>query len=301
MARSCLQMNWGTALHSDSKTIGLLAIAATCGIACAKDAAAAQLQLSTGVEYSSGNYGETTSTTAIVVPFSAKVSFGSLALRASVPYLNLRGPTNVAPVIDGGGGDRSSNSGSGSSGSSGSGSGGGGSSDDTFAADRDVRGLGDASLSATWSFNRIASTALYVDVTGRARLPTGDESVGLGNGATDFVAQSEIGWDGRKGGVFLSAGRRFLEDTPTAARVDGWQASAGYWRSIGKISVFGVQGNWRKASIAAAADPQSVDMFLTRRLSTGWKFEVSGSVGLSDASPDYAVGLNFIWRTTNRR
>jgi hypothetical protein len=291
-------MNWGTALHSDSRKIGLLAFAAIYGMACAPAVAAATLQLSTGIEYSSGNYGETTSTTALVVPFSAKVSFGSLALRASVPYLNLRGPANVAPIIegdDGGGGS------SGSGSNSGSGSSGSGSSDDTFAANRDVRGMGDASLSATWSFNRIASTALYVDVTGRMRLPTGDQSVGLGNGATDFVAQTEIGWDGRKGGIFISGGRRFLEDTPTVARVDGWQASAGYWRNIGKISVFGVQGNWRKASIAGAPDPQSVDMFLTRRLSTGWKLEVSGSAGLSNASPDYAAGLNFIWRASNRR
>jgi hypothetical protein len=287
-------------LPMNRRMIGLFALASACSTGLAP-AAAAQLQLSTGIEYSDGNYGELTSTKAMVVPFSVKVSFGSLALRASVPYVMVRGPADVAPVIDDGGGDRSSNSGSGSGGgSSGSGTSGDSSDDDIFAADRDVHGLGDTSLSATWSFNRIAATALYVDITWRVRLPTGDQALGLGNGATDFVAQSEIGWDGGKGGVFISGGRRFLEAT-TAARVDGWQASAGYWRNIGKISVFGVQGTWRDAAIATAPDPRSVDLFLTRRLSTGWKFEVSGSAGLSDASPDYAVGLNFIWRSTSRR
>ena len=140
-----------------------------------------------------------------------------------------------------------------------------------------------------------------LDLTGRVRLPTGDEAKGIGNGTTDYVAQGEIGWDGRRGGVYVSGGRRFLEATATAARVDGWQASAGFWRNIGRRSVFGAQASWRDAAVAGDTEPRSVDLYLTRRLSTGWKMEVSGSAGLSEASPDYAAGLNFIWRTTSRR
>jgi hypothetical protein len=284
------------------KQVEIMMLAAGAALGGAPSVSAAQLQLATGIEYSNGDYGELSPTEAIVVPFSAKLTFGKLALRASIPYVIVRGPANIAPVIDDSGGTRSSNSGSGSSGgSSGSGSGGGSSDDNDFATDRDARGFGDASLAATWSFNRIAATSLYVDLTSRVRLHTGDTATGLGNGATDYVVQSEVGWDGRKGGVFVSGGRRFLGTTATAARVDGWQASAGYWRNIGKISVFGAQGTWRDASVAGATDPRSIDLFLTRRLSTGWKFEVSGSVGLSNASPDYAAGLNFIWRSANRR
>src|SRR5690349_21894038 len=89
---------------------------------------AAQLQLSTGAEYSSGDYGELTTTKALVVPFSARVSLGSFSLRASVPWLSVRGPADIAPVVDDNGGDRGSNSGSGSSGSSGSGTSGSGTS-----------------------------------------------------------------------------------------------------------------------------------------------------------------------------
>ena len=238
------------------------------------------------------------------------MSVGRFSLRASVPYLGVRGPADIAPIIDdsGGGGSNSGSgsSGSGSSGSSGSGSSGSGSddgggssggSDDDFPDNRDVHGFGDATISATWAFVDLWNTRLYVDVTGRVRIPTGDSAQGLGTGTTDYAALAELGWDGRKGGVFVSGGRRLLESTATVVRQDGWQASAGYWRNIGKRSVFGMQANWRTATLPGGVEPRSVDAFLTRALSTGWKLEVSGSAGLSDASPDYVAGLRFIWRS----
>lgn len=279
---------------------------------------AAQLQLSTGVEYSRGDYGELTSTDALVVPFSARVSIGSFSLRASVPWLAVRGPADIAPVVDDDGGDRGSNSGSGhggggssgsgsGSGGSGSGSGGGngsgggeGSDDDDFADDREVRGLGDVTLSAAWSFKDIGGSRLYVDVTGRVRLPTGDEARGLGRGTTDYATLMETGWDGRRGGVFVLGGRQYLESTATVARRDVWQGSAGGWVNVGKASIVGVQGNWREAATVAGVEPRSVDVFVNLGLSAGWRVDLSGSAGLSKASPDYAVGLGVTWRSARR-
>jgi len=169
-----------------------------------------------------------------------------------------------------------------------------------FPANRDVRGFGDATISASWSFADLWKTRLYLDVTGRVRIPTGDTASGLGTGTTDYAALAELGWDGNKGGVFVSGGRRLLEFTATVARQDGWQASAGYWRNIGKRSVFGMQGNWRTASLAGGVDPRSIDAFLTCSLSTGWKMEVSGSAGLSKSTPDLVAGLRFIWKSGRR-
>jgi hypothetical protein len=271
----------------------------------ATQTSAAQLQVSTGAEFSSGKYGETVVTQALVLPLSVRLQTGPLSLRVSVPWIRLQGPADITPVIDDSGGSRSSSSGSGS-GTDDSGDDDEGSGDDegggggVTPADRDIQGLGDTSASATWSFTDIASTPLYVDLSARVRLPTGSRAKGLGNGTTDYAALTEIGWDGVRGGVFISGGRRMLESRAGVARVDGWQASAGYWRNIGTRSVFGMQGNWRDASIAGTPDLKSVDAYLTRGLSTGWKLEVSGSAGLSDANPDYVFGLSFIWRTGQR-
>ena len=45
------------------------------------------------------------------------------------------------------------------------------------------------------------------------------------------------------------------------------------------------------ATLAGGVDPRSIDAYLTRSLSTGWKLEVSGSAGLSKSAPDYVAGL----------
>jgi hypothetical protein len=280
---------------------------------------AARLQLTTGVDYSNGEYGQSVATHTFVVPFAARVTFGNVSVRAAVPYIRVRGPADVSPAIEDSGGARSSNSGSGSSGggsesrdSSGSGRSGSGSessgsgsstsgSTTLFSSDRSESGLGDATLAVAYSFNDIASTRLYIDITGRAVLPTGDDLKGLGNGTSDYAALTEIGWDGRGGGIYVGGGRRFLEANAGVDRLDGWQLSAGFWRNTGRITVVGMQYNWRDASTLGGIDPSSIDAYLTRRLSTGWKIEVSVGAGLSDADADYAAGLNFTWRSTDRR
>lgn len=274
---------------------------------------AAQLQLATGFDFSSGDYGDDTATRGIVVPLSARLAVGSLSLRASLPYLMVKGPADIAPVIDdSGGGSRggsgdgsgSNSSGSNSSGSSSGGSGSSGSGDDDitdFPVDRDERGFGDATLAATWSFADIGGSRLYLDVTARARLPTGSVARGLGRGTHDYAALGELGWSGRTGGVFVIGGRHMLgQGESTTPRQDGWQANAGWWRNVGRRSHFGMQANWRSATTATGTDPRSVDLFISRGLSRGFRLDISSSFGLSRASPDYAAGLGVSWRIGQR-
>jgi hypothetical protein len=163
-----------------------------------------------------------------------------------------------------------------------------------------VSGIGDASIALTYSLDTIGDSPAYVDFTGRVRLPTGDEDKGLGVGATDYVAMTELGWDGDPGGVFVSAGRRFLGDVEGFERVDGWQASAGGWVNISDSAVIGAYYDWRNASVRDGEDPSSVEAYVSWRLNEAWKIELNGGVGLSDASADYSAGLTLIWRSTNR-
>jgi hypothetical protein len=300
---------------------------------------AAQLQFSTGVEFSSGDYGQGVRTETFTVPFAARLSFGHFSLRASIPYVRVRGPADVTVVIEDSGGSRGSSgdSGSGDSGSGDSGSGDSGSGDSgggdsgssgssgsgssgsgsggtasggttttevlTFAADRDEQGFGDASFALAYSFVDIGSTPLYLDLTARVRVPTGKQSVGLGSGTTDYAMLSEFGWDGRSGGVYVGGGRRFLGNSSaaTTVRADGWQADAGFWRRMGPLSLVGLQVNWRDAAVAGAPAPKSVDFYLLRRLSRGWKMELSAAAGLSSVNAAYVAGLNFIWRPLLQR
>ena len=262
-----------------------------------------QLTLSTGAQVSDGDYGDTASTHALVVPFSARVTFGSWSVQASVPYVTVRGPANLGELLDDGGG-RGSNSGSGSSGSDSSGSGSG---DDggeggsappppVFPDNRSVSGIGDASLAATWSLDSPGGSPVYLDVTGRVRFPSGSERDGLGVGATDYFALTEIGYAARRGGVFVSGGRRFLGDTATLRRVDGWQTGAGVWVAAGPHVSIGVNYDWRDASLAGGTAPRFIESYLAWRLNDVWKIEINGGVGLSNASADVAAGISVSWR-----
>lgn len=276
-------------------------------------AADTRVQVSSGVQYSDGKYGETTSTSAVVVPFSLRATFGAWSLRASVPYVQVDGPADVSEIIDDSSG-RGSSSGSGSSGSgSGSGSGdssrgrggrddvGGDDEDAIGSASRSVSGLGDASIALTYSLDAIGDSPAYLDFTGRVRLPTGDEGKGLGVGATDYFALTELGWDGDAGGVFVSTGRRFLGDSDEFERVDGWQAAAGGWIYVSDAAVVGAYYDWRDSSFRGGEDPSSVEAYVSWRLNETWKVELSGGVGLSDSSADYTAGLMVFWRASAAR
>ncbi|HEY7641105.1 MAG TPA: hypothetical protein VH814_15365 [Steroidobacteraceae bacterium] len=286
----------------------IVAVLAQCSAAYAADT---RVQASSGVQYSDGKYGDTTSTSAIVVPFSVRATFGSWSIRASVPFVSVDGPADVSEIIDDSSG-RGSSSGSGSSGSgsgsgsSGSGSGGGddgsgsGGGDTIGSSARSVSGIGDASLALTYSIDSLGDSPAYVDFTGRVRFPTGDEDKGLGVGATDYIALTELGWDGEPGGVFVSAGRRFLGDVDAFDRVDGWQASAGGWVNVSDSAVIGAYYDWRDSSVSGGEDPSSVEAYVSWRVNDAWKIELNGGVGLADSSADYTAGLTLIWRNAKR-
>lgn len=269
------------------------ALMASAGAAHAKTG----LQLSTGINYSSGKFGGTMDTTVVVVPLSAKVTIGNWAFRGSIPLVSVDGPADVAVVLDDSGGGR---------GSSGPGGSGRDHPEDDGATSTVTRmnresGMGDASLSATYSFNEIAGTPIYSDVTGRVRLPTGDDDKGLGAGATDYGASAEVGAELGKGGVYVLGGRRFLGSVNGVQREDGWQAGAGFWIDATDKTSFGAGYDWRESATALGDDPSEVSAYMTYQVTEKWRVGLNASAGLNDASPDFGVGLSLVWRAQERR
>lgn len=93
-------------------------------------------RVSTGVNYSEGDYGDVADTRVVSVPVSVRYKRGGFSLRVSVPYVTIEGPGSLLDTPQGrdpgfGGGSGGSDSGgSDDGGSSGSGGSGGGGSDD---------------------------------------------------------------------------------------------------------------------------------------------------------------------------
>ena len=279
------------------------ALAALAALAGAPAHAADSLSFSTGADYASGDYGGTTRTEVLVVPISARLRWNEWSMRVTVPYVTVRGPADVIIIVDDNGG---SSGGSGGSSSSGSGRGrdDGGVDDgdddrggnDSFSNNRSVSGIGDATLSVVRSFNAIAGTPVYVDVSGRVKFATGSETKGLGVGATDYTAGTEVGYSGKVGGVYATAGRRFLGSTATLQRQDGWQWSAGGWVNLGESVEAGLVYSWRETAVATGIDAKNVEANLGVLLGGGWQAGLFGGAGLSKGSPDYSGGVSLSWQ-----
>jgi hypothetical protein len=258
-----------------------------------------KVDLSTGISYSSGKYGDITSTDVLVVPLSAKIRTGQWTFKVSVPFLRIDGPAGATVVLD--------DSGGGSGGGGNSGPGGGpdtpednGSSGGAAGTGRNENGIGDTSLSATYSFEEIGGSSIYIDVSGRVRLPTGSEDKGLGIGATDYGLSTEIGVDKNGGGGYLSVGRRFLGSVTGLQREDGWQAGVGGWFNATERTSLGAGYDWRESSTTTGTDPAEVYAYVSVKMSDAWRINVNASAGLNDASADYGAGVTLTWRATGR-
>jgi hypothetical protein len=252
-----------------------------------------RVELSTGTEYSSGDFGDNSKTTVWYTPFSAKLTAGDWSFRATVPYLSITAPANTIVFLDD---DPSGGLNPGAGTNRGSPVPG-----RQSVPNRTVNGIGDAPLSVTYSFDDIAGSPVYVDAMARVRLPTGDKDNGTGVGATDYALQSEAGIDTAAGGAYVTGGRRVLGSVPGLQRVDGWQAGVGASVNLGRATVLGAYYDWRDASERQLAQPREVGAYLSVRLTRAWKIRLDVSTSLEDGGPNYTLGMMIYWRTVARR
>lgn len=257
-------------------------LAAPCLMLAGAASADTRVSFASGVDYSSGDYGDPTDTEVVSVPLSARVTTANWSFRLSIPYLSITGPADVADTVEGGG-----------DGGDGTGAGG------TIVRTGTERGFGDTTIAATRSFRHLggADSNLYIDVTGRVRLPSGDDEKGLGVGTTDYGLVGELGNSGSAGGAYVSAGRRFLGDRTGSTRQDGWQAGAGGWLRAGEKTRVGAFYSWREASVAGNEDPSEIGAYVSHRMNDALRVSLNASGGLSEASPNYSAGVRFTWRS----
>lgn len=229
-------------------------------------ALADRLSFSGGAEYSVGDYGDPEDTTVWYEYVSARYSMSPWAFKVTLPFLQIDGPATVTDdgEVEGGG------------------------------ATRMVSGIGDVSLSSTYTFSW-KPEKLYLDLTGRVRLPTGDEDRGLGSGEVDYalIATLDKSFDGF--GVNVKGGRRFLGDTAGRNRQDGWLAGIGFSADLDKETEIGTSLDWREAAFDTSSDPADVDVYIRHNLTKDLRVNVYALAGLSDGSPNFGTGFSLTW------
>ena len=235
------------------------------------------LEFTTAVDYSSGDYGTGNDTDILYVPFSVKYRVDPWAFGLSLPYIQITGNGDVVggsgtPIVVGSGG----------------GGGGGGGARTTNS------GLGDVLASVAYSV--YPGSNWVVDLIGEIKIPTADETEGLGTGKFDYAVSTDIATTVGRWSPFATLGYRFLGNTGAAGLNNTAFASVGGTFELGKTWSAGAALDYSQASSDAGADSIEFSPFLTWTVTGRLGLNLYAVLGLSDGSPDTGGGLQLTLR-----
>jgi hypothetical protein len=150
-------------------------------------------------------------------------------------------------------------------------------------------GFGD--ITATAIYNVLDNNDWTVDLTGKVKLPTGDESKGLSNDETDYALQVNI--DRYFGAPYVSfgLGYRWLGE-PAGVNFDNvTYGSIGGGYKISQFASVGVSYDWSTSAFNGGPKPQEVSIFGSYRINEHYKLSAVLYGGLSNASPEAGGGV----------
>ena len=252
--------------------IGLLAVVgfalALTGAEAAADSNEPVYKLSTGIDYTSGDYGGTVDIEDVYIPLTATVDYGRLGFRLTVPYLSVTAPAGT--IITGPGGQPVPGTG----------------------ALTTERGLGDIIGSVTlYDVVYSRELGLAVDITGKVKLATADEAKGLGTGEHDYSVQADLYKYLGEFTLLGTAGYKVRGD-PTGVDLENV-----LFGSIGGIYNFasdtraGLIFDYRESAFATGDSIREMTGFVSRRIDDDWRLMVYALTGFSDSSPDFGGGV----------
>lgn len=225
-----------------------------------------KLSMSTGFEYSSGDYGETIDTEIWMVPLALKYQNGPLTLRLSTSWLHVSGPGTVTPD-----GEPIVGSGTNST----------------------EQGLGDLYATATWTLLDDSEYALGMDVGAKVKFATADEDKYLGTGENDYYVQAEIYKPLGNWYPSLKLGYSWRGDPEGYDYRNVWFFSVGTDYRLSKTYSVGGYYDWRQQVTSSGNEISELMLYFHTRLDDTNKLNVYVLTGFSDASPDWGGGLSF--------
>ena len=221
--------------------------------------------LMSGIDYSSGDYGDDSDTDITSIPLIGKYQTDRWTFKVTVPYIRIKGPGDVIPSI--------------------------GQISQTPRRNRTTEsGWGDTVVSATYSFYPAIAEGLIVDLTGKVKFDTADEDKGLGTGENDYVTQVDIYKGFGKFTAIAGIGYR-VYGNPSFGTLDNvFYGSIGGAYRISQTTSIGAFYDYRPKITDAGSEISEVLSFVSYKVSDQWKLQGYFVKGFSDGSPDYGGG-----------
>ena len=230
----------------------------------------ARVTLAAGAQFTTGTYGGSRDVEDLYVPLSASIDSGRAMFRLTVPYLSVKAPEGTIIIGPGGEpipgeGPMTTNSGPG-----------------------DV--IASATLFDAWvSHDR----NMALDLTGKIKFGTADETKGLGTGENDYTLQADLLKFIDDLTLAGSLGYVLRGDPAGAHLEDALLASIGGSYRFSEQYRGGLFLDYRESSISGADPVLELSGFVSRRLNHGWGAQLYLFAGFTDTSPDWGAGIRF--------
>jgi hypothetical protein len=229
-------------------------------------------ELTTGIDYSEGDYFTGEEVEILTVSNVARLRTGRLTVSASLPWHRIEAPGNV---VAGGGGllglpilvDPSQ------------------------PATRNVReGLGDLRLGAAYALPSIAGVEL--GLTGQVKLPTASAERGIGTGETDVSVGAEASRS--FGGLtpFVSVAYTMPGEPAAYDLRNAFSARGGLGLQLGQGVRANVAYSHAESISAGLPDERMISTGINASLSRSLSLGVYGNAGLSEGAPDVGAGVS---------
>ena len=227
----------------------------------------AEFTVSSGFDYSTGDYGLPLSTEIITIPFAVSYTVQATTLDLSLPYLRVNGPGDVIPGIGRYAGR-------------------------VRVTKSVTRGLGDLTLGATHQFAAPEGQNWSWSAGAEYKFGTASTDKNLGTGKDDFAAHVDLNCQHGALTPFATLGFRWLGNPAGADLRDYLYATAGInWAYSEKVTVAALV-DWSEKNSDSGKSSSNFTVSVSRTLGSGWTAQAYGMLGGSDATPDYGVGLS---------
>lgn len=223
-----------------------------------------KLSVSSGLDYSVGDYGETQDTETWFLPLNLKYQTGRYTLRLGLSYIWMTGPQTVTPdgePLAGGG------------------------------VVTTVQGPGDVTASLVANVLEEDTAGFDLDLVGKIKFGTADENKALGTGENDYGLQVSLFRSFGAWGPYLDLGYRWKGDPAGADYRNVWYGSVGTGYRISKTWSAGADYGWRDKLTATSSPVSEATLYANYKLSNHNRINLYGVAGFSDASPDWGLGF----------
>ncbi len=233
----------------------------------------AQFGFTTGLDYSTGKYGQSEVTRIKYIPFTEKVEYGRWLFKTTVPWLEIDGPGGVTG-------------------------------DSQIIITENINkhskesGLGDIVSSLTYTAFQSAEQKLTLDVGAKVKFATASVGKGLGTGKNDYSAQLDIyktlsdeALD--KLTLIGTVGYKVYgkPDLSTYALKDVWFGTLGAAYKIDTSNSAGFLVDLRQAAWAQNSNIREYTLYYSHRFSPTYNIQSYISTGNTRSSIDFGAGL----------